>query len=409
MTDQTARVAPPSGAPAPDVPAPDVPAPDVPALDVVALTRALVAVDSTNPGGDEPAALAVLADLFSSRGLSPEVDRYRDGHANLVVRVPFGPGPTLMLNSHIDVVPAGGGWAHDPFTPVVADGRLYGRGSADAKGSLAAMAVALLELVDSGAALSGTVVFTAVGDEEGGSTGARHLITSLRPDACVVGEPTGLQLLSAHKGSVRPVIEVRGVPAHAATPHLGANAVEGAAELVLELRRLAVELLDRDHELTGGPTMTTVFVSGGEAPNAVPERCRITLDRRLVPGEDDAGALAEVQAVLDRFNAGHPRLSAAVVECAPSTGGPSETPRDHPFVAAAVAGMAAAGERTDLGGLVVNCDMTTFRAAGVPTVIVGPGTLEVMHAIDEHVPVEQLHRAVAVHRAIVESYLAGAR
>ncbi|SDE68875.1 M20 family metallopeptidase [Auraticoccus monumenti] len=403
MTDQNTRDVPRTDSP---LTVPPLGAAD---LDVVALTSSLVAVDSTNPGGDEAGALAVLADLFASRGLAPEIDRYRDGHANLVVRVPFGPGPTLMLNSHIDVVPAGDGWRHAPFTPVVADGRLHGRGSADAKGSLAAMAVALLGLVDSAAPLAGTVVFTAVGDEEGGSTGARHLISSLRPDACVVGEPTGLQLLSAHKGSVRPVIEVRGVPAHAATPHLGANAIEGAAELVVELRRLAAGLLERDHALTGGPTMTTVLVSGGEAPNAVPERCRLTLDRRLVPGEDDGGALAEVQVVLDRFNAAHGRLSATIVECAPSTGGPSETPRTDPFVAAAVAGMAAAGERTDLGGLVVNCDMTTFRSAGVPTVIVGPGTLEVMHAIDEHVPVEQLYRAVVVHRAIIESYLGGAR
>ncbi|RCK69260.1 M20 family peptidase [Desertihabitans brevis] len=379
------------------------------ALDVVALTQQLVAVDSTNPGGDEVAALDVLGGWFAARGLQVEVDRYRDGHANLVVPVDFGPGPTLMLNSHIDVVPAGSGWRQPPFAPSVVDGRLYGRGSADAKGSLAAMAVALLQLVEERAELDGTVVFTAVGDEEAGSTGARHLVQGLHPDACVVGEPTGLQLLSAHKGSVRPVVEVRGVPAHAATPHQGVNAVEGAALLLGRLRRLSEQLLERNHPLTGGPTMTPVLIDGGEAPNAVPERCRITLDRRLVPGESDADALAEVQQVLDSFTAEHPRWQASVVACAPSTGGPSETPRDHPFVATALAAMESVGERTDLGGLVVNCDMTTFRAADIPTVVVGPGTLAVMHAIDEHVEVDQLQRAVAVHRAIIEHYLGSGR
>ena len=376
------------------------------APDVVELLCDLVAVDTTNPTGDERAGVEVLASYFDALGIEVTIDPFAAGHTNLTARARFGAGPTLMLNSHIDVVPAGEGWSSPPFLPAHRDGRIYGRGAADAKGSLAAMAVALAELWRAEVPLAGTVLFTAVGDEEVGSTGARHLVCDTTADACIVGEPTGLQLLAAHKGSVRPVIEVRGLPAHAATPHRGVNAIEGAGLLLQRLATLAEEVGSRHHPLTGGPTLTPVLVQGGEAPNAVPERCRITLDRRLVPGETAEAALAEVSAVLTDFNAAHAPLVAAIVACAPSTGGPSQTSPDEPFVASAVGSLAAVGERSDLGGLVVNCDMTTFRSAGIPTVILGPGTLEVMHAIDEFVEVAELRRAVAIYRRIIADYLA---
>lgn len=374
-------------------------------LDVVELLNRLVSVDTTNPGGDEIAALTVLARLFEDRGLEVVIDEYRPGNANLMATARFGDGPTIMLNSHIDVVPAGGGWATPPFEPQLRDGRLYGRGAADAKGSLAAMAIALLRILDSPAGLSGTVVFTAVGDEEVGSTGARHLITTVAPDACIVGEPTDLRLLTAHKGSVRPIIEVLGVAAHAATPHNGVNAIVGAAEVLRLMGDLAVEIARRDHPLTGGPTLTPVLIDGGEAPNAVPERCLITFDRRLVPGERAEDALAEVEAVLAVFNARHPELRAAIAECAPSTGGPSETSASDPFVMACQRAMSAVGEEPRLAGLVVNCDMTTFRAAGIPTLILGPGTLEVMHTRDEFVEVSQLRRSVDAYTAVLVELL----
>lgn len=373
--------------------------------DVVALLEDLVRIDTTNPGGDELGALAILADLFTSRGLEVTIDEYRPGNANLMATARFGEGPIVLLNSHIDVVPAGTGWSTDPFDPVIRNGRVYGRGVADAKGSLAAMAIALLSLLDEPARLSGTVIFTAVGDEEVGSTGARMLVQKISPDCCIVGEPTDLRLLTAHKGSVRPVIEILGVAAHAATPQNGENAIEGATEVVGMLNELARELAGRDHPLTGGPTLTPVLIEGGQAPNAVPERALVTFDRRLIPGETAEQALAEIAAVLCEFNTHNTRLSATIFECAPSTGGPSETPADDPFVQASQLAMTQIGEESELSGLVVNCDMTTFRSAGIPTLVLGPGTLEVMHAKDESVEIEQLHRAVAAYRAIMNGLL----
>lgn len=374
--------------------------------DVAALLSELVSVDTTNPGGSEAKAAELLGETLNHGGFDVEIDELEPGRANLVARAGFGSsGPTVMLNSHLDVVPAGPGWSSPPFAATERDGRLYGRGSADAKGSLAAMAVAALNLLADDARLSGTLVLTAVADEEVGSTGARRLLVDHRPDAAIVGEPTGGQLFTAHKGSVRPVIEITGRAAHAATPQKGANAVVGLGPLLELIDTYARVLSARGHSLVGSPTVTPVLVEGGEAPNSVPERCRVTLDRRLVPGESGADAQREVEELLAQFNAGHAPLRAHILELAPTTGGPSETPKDHPFVVSCQRGLVRAGMSPHLGGLTVNCDMTHFRAADIPCVVMGPGRADVMHTVDEYVGLDDLARGVRCYDAVVRELL----
>jgi acetylornithine deacetylase/succinyl-diaminopimelate desuccinylase-like protein len=376
--------------------------------DVVDLLRELVAVDTTNPGGNEGDAAQLLADLFTQHGLDPVIDRFAADHVNLTAAASFGEGgPTVVLNSHLDVVPAVGDWTTPAFAPQIRDGRMYGRGSADAKGSLAPMAVALLRLLrdENAGNLRGTVIYTAVGDEEVGSRGARHLLTELGADGAIIGEPTSLRLLSAHKGSVRPIIELTGKSAHAAAPAKGVNAINASGPLLAMLESHGVELSERQHPLTGSPTLTPVLISGGEAPNAVPASCRITVDRRLVPGETAESALAEIEALLAKFNADNAPVTAVIAECAPSTGGPSQTSDTDPFVMSCQRALDGIGADSALGGLIVNCDMTHFRAAGIPTVVIGPGELEVMHVPDESVDIDELHRAVDVYEAILRKVL----
>ncbi|HVW43446.1 MAG TPA: M20/M25/M40 family metallo-hydrolase, partial [Amycolatopsis sp.] len=203
-----------------------------------------------------------------------------------------------------------------------------------------------------------------------------------------------------HKGSVRPVIEVVGVAAHAATPQFGVNAVNAAAVVLRRLEDYSAALAGRVHPLLGAATCTPVLIEGGEAPNAVPERCRITLDRRLLPDEPAESVLAAIDEILAAYNESG-LGKASIVDCAPSTGGPSETPAEHPFVVACRHALAAHGANDTLGGLTVNCDMTHFRAAGVPALVCGPGRLEVMHAVDEHVVLDELVESVGLYRAML--------
>lgn len=376
----------------------------------VDLLRRLVRTDTVNPPGGEIAAARLLAEWVAGQPWSAQcaIDEYAPGRANLVVTKHFGrAGPTLMLNTHLDVVPIGSGWTRDPLGGDVADGALWGRGAADAKGALAAMAVAFGQVVRRSDDLAGSLVLTAVADEEDGSAGARRLVEQCAADAVLVGEPTQLRLMTAHKGSVRPVIEIRGLASHAAQPQHGRNAIVAAAAFVEALSSYAADLRPRAHPLVGAPTAVPVLIDGGEAPNTVAERVRITIDRRMVPGEDRDSVIAEFHGLIAAFTANHSGFAAEIVDLAPSTGGPSETPLSEAFVRACQKALLTQGLDPQPDGLVVNCDMTHFRAKGIPTVVCGPGRPEVMHSADEHLELHALHEAIELYTAIAREVLTG--
>lgn len=377
-----------------------------PAIDVAALLQSLVQVNTVNPPGNELEGARVLAAWLADHGIPSDIDQFLPGRANLVACVEGrAHGPSLMLNTHLDVVPPGAAWSRDPLAGTVENGRLYGRGAADSKGSLAAMAVALVAAKNADVVVRGRLVLAAVADEEIGSAGTRRLLERMSPDAVIVGEPTGLRLVTAHKGSLRPVVEVRGRTSHAAQPERGLSAVEATADLLRFLRDYIRKLGDRVHPLVGPPTLTAVMINGGEAPNMVPERCRVTFDRRLVPGEREEEALAEFEKLLAEFERGRAGLQVKVVDRAPSTGGPSETPVTHPFVEACRRALRRLGLPDDPAGLVVNCDMTHFRAANVPAVVYGPGHPSVMHVADEYVELAELRAAVEAYTAMAAEVL----
>lgn len=366
----------------------------------------LVAIDTANPPGSETEAARRLSDELAICGCEVRVDELAPGRANVVGVLRNGEGPTLAFNSHIDVVPAGEGWSFDPLALTEAGGRLHGRGACDAKGPIAAMVEAVAMLAADRTAWRGTVIAAFVSDEEVGSVGARSYVEEAPPiDYVVVGEPTGNAPVIAHKGSLRPIVRVEGRSAHSGTPDLGVNAILGAGRLLDRVSRLHRALAARRHPLVGAASLTVTRISGGVADNIVPDSCVMMLDRRLIPGETEADAVAEIEAMLQAA-AEEDGVTAAIAGFQSTTGGASETPADHPLVAAALAASAANGVADPQpGGFGGGCDLVHFRGIGAAGVVVGPGDLAVAHKPDEFVPEAELFAAARIYRDIALAML----
>ncbi len=317
------------------------------------------------------------------------------------------PGRRLVLCGHTDTVPLNAGDSGVGFAGEVRDGRLHGRGAVDMKGAVAAMAAAMAALAQSGALAAGAVTLAAVVDEEMESLGAERLVQAgLAADGAIVGEPTGNRLALGHKGLEWLEITFTGRAAHGGTPAAGVNAIVAAARFVeLVERELVPALAARTHPLLGPPTLNFGTVAGGDQPSTVAASCRLAADRRLVPGEDYATAVAELAALLSRVEVAMPGLATVIARVA---GGmatldhvPLVTPADHPVARACGAAcelvLGEAGEPTAFSAWTDGALLAGF--AGVPTVILGPGDLALAHTPRESVLLSEIRDAARIYAA----------
>ncbi len=270
-------------------PAADAAAAAVDVDEILEVARALIAAPSENPGGTEDAAAAVAADVLSELGAEPDIVRGGAGRPSVVARIGASDGPSLAWNGHLDTVPAGSPdtWSCPPFEGRVEGGRLVGRGAVDMKGAVAAALGAAAAIRRAGGELHGSLVFHLVADEElAGIHGTKELLDAglLQQDAAIIGEPSDLQLGLAQRGGAWLTATAFGKAVHGSQPHLGVNAITSMARLLL---RLPECLPDLEHPLAGRPTVNAAIIAGGNAPNVVPDRCSIDIDRRVIPGETD--------------------------------------------------------------------------------------------------------------------------
>jgi len=304
---------------------------------------------------------------------------------------------TILLAPHLDTVGADG----TKFIPQRKNGRLYGRGACDTKGSVAAMLSALCELANSKSRpLETEIVFAGLVDEEHAQAGSRALVgqaSSLSPffqkardrqDACptlaIVGEPTRLQVVTAHKGSLWLELETHGKAAHGATPQFGKNAIHEMARIVDLLETdYAARLRKRKHPLLGTATVNVGTISGGAQPNIVPDRCTISVDRRTLPGETGAGVQRELAAFLRAR-----KLSAKISSAKLAPALPLETNHNLPLVRQF---MHCAGQTKPLG-IHFFCDAAVLSAGGIPSVVFGPGDAAQAHTADEWISLAELER-----------------
>lgn len=363
------------------------------------LCRDLVRIPS--PSGEEGPIAAFVADRMAALGFQVERDPLgtvlgrREGHA---------PGPVLLLDAHLDTVPPGdqGGWRHGPHAADIAEGRLWGRGSADTKGSLAAMLCAAASL--SREAFRGTLLVSAsVGEEDLTAAALGSLLDRHRPDLVIVGEPTELRLGVAQKGRAGLVVEAAGRTAHTSRPELGLNAVYTMLEAIARIRALPLPM---DPEL--GPSVCELIEIASEprpSPGMVPDHCAARFALRLLPGE---GA----ESILERYSAALQGLEGITLRLAELS---RRTHTGHVLAMPEfIPGWRCADDRlkdrllTVLGTAPFAAPYTTNASAaaarGIPTFLLGPGSIEQAHTADEWIALDQLEGAVEAYRRLAGAF-----
>src|ERR1700674_1722603 len=282
--------------------------------DLQQLLSQVVAIGSVNPdlvatGSGESNIADFVASWLGGHGLSVEVVEPVPGRKSVIgVLAGSGGGTSLMLNAHMDTVGAGG--MLNPFVPAVKDGRIYGRGAYDMKGSLAAIMLVARESRKLG--LKGDLIIAAVADEEVASLGTSAVLQRREADAAIVTEPTELRLCLAHKGFAWLEVETVGVAAHGSRPDLGVDAVAGMGRILTGVAHLDRRLRNgRGHPLLGRGSIHASLIAGGQEWSTYPARCVVKLERRTIPGEDGAGALREVEDLIAAACAEDPQLKAS--------------------------------------------------------------------------------------------------
>ena len=374
---------------------------------LVARLADLVAINSVNAslagGPGEQAMADYVSQAARAMGADVELHEIEPGRPNLLARLDRGRSRTLMFECHLDTV--GLAPMPDALNPRVEGGRLYGRGSADPKGSLAAM-LSVLESAAADPAFPVNLWLAGSMDEEITMRGSRAL-AERRPavDAVIVGEPTNLQPIVAHKGVLRWRVRTAGVAAHSATPERGRNAIFDMQTVIGALRAGIEPGLARSmHPRLGRATWSVGVIEGGEAVNVVPDACQIDCDRRLLPGEDPAAVLAEVDRALDQLREADAGLR--VERESPYVHvPPMETDADEPVVRATVRALERAGCDPTLAAVAYATDASMLASiGGLPAVVLGPGDIAQAHTNNEWIELAELEAAVGVYRGICEAF-----
>jgi acetylornithine deacetylase/succinyl-diaminopimelate desuccinylase-like protein len=382
------------------------------------LLAELIALPSVNPAflparhpmAGEKRVADFLASVAARAGLEVEFQKVLPGRSNVIAR--FLPRNkirrTILLAPHLDTIGADGA----RYIPRRKNGRLHGRGACDTKGSVAAMLAALCELANAKSRpLETEIVFAGLVDEEHAQAGSRALVAqasclqptgrghsqsvvaepgrrdacaTMRADLAIVGEPTRLQVVTAHKGNLWLQLETRGKAAHGATPQFGQNAVHEMARIVDMLETdYAARLRKRRHPLLGTATVNVGTICGGTQPNIVPDRCAITIDRRTLPGETETSVRREIAALLRAKKLPAKIFSTKLAPCLPL-----ETSPKLPLVRLFLRSVGQARP----AGVDFFCDAAVLSRGGIPSVVFGPGDIAQAHTADEWISLDSLER-----------------
>ncbi len=376
-----------------------------PAIDEPALrdlVRELVTTPSDTPDG-EIAAASVVERFLHAHGIATRRQTVDQFGVNLIAEIPAtGQEPGLLFNGHLDVVPPTAGMPYPPFAGTVVQEVMWGRGTVDMKGGLAAMAVALAALQTSGQPLRRPLLLAAVASEEKGNRGTHTLVQAgVRARWAVVGEATALDVIIAHKGVERYQVIVEGNAAHESTPERGTNAIILAAHLIAALdEELFRQPGGPTHPLLGQATYNIGTIQGGTSRNTVPDRCAFQMAKRWLPGDSPEAIRTEIDAVVTRTQPSGHVVIRREPEFEEIPHPPLEVPPDHPLVIALGAAVTrVTGRPPALLGMAGFTDAALLAGAGIPAVICGPGNMALAHTDVESIALAEVAQAARVYAA----------
>ena len=365
--------------------------------------RKLIGAETTVDRGELAAAEIVSAE-FGRSGIDCRIDSWGQNRANLIAQIKSaGHRSGLLFACHLDVVgPGEASWRNPPFAGVESGGRIYGRGSADMKGGIAAIVTAIRELSESGVKLEGDIIFFAAAGEETDSCGAKRFISNFGGNwpeiaGVVIPEPTDFEVVTAHRGMLWLKVTTEGKAAHGSTPELGINAIASMKALLDELDNYKIRV--EPHKLLGGCSMSVNTIAGGKAINVVPDECSVGMDIRTLPGQNCQDIISDFEKIFAKLKQKNPQFEAEV--CVVREVGALETDPHCDFVkdfcsAVGISENKAVGFTTD---------GPHFAPLGVPVVIFGPGKSEVCHKPDEYIDIADVEKAVEYYKHIILRFL----
>jgi succinyl-diaminopimelate desuccinylase len=360
--------------------------------ETLTLLQEMIRMPTINPPADTRVCADFIASIFQREGIEAMVIEPAPLKRNVLACLKGSqPGRALHFNGHIDVAPVGEDWPVDPFAGLYREGEIWGRGTCDMKSGIAGMIVALLAIHRSGIPFAGEIVFAGVADEESGSeNGTQYLLKQgmVAPDMAICSEPTDMAVELGNRGQMSIDITVAGRSSHAGRPHLGVNAIHFAAEVIQALKQMPVDQLRNDLFEVPTSSLSVTMIRGGLAEDTIPDRCYLTLDRRLLPSETFDSAASSIRQVVD----GLKKPEGINLQCeVRGNFPPCLTSLESPVVQSLIRSYTSLLESSPrIRGKSAATDASHLVAAGIPTVLFGPGNSAFSHTAQERVPLERV-------------------
>ncbi len=376
--------------------------------EALALLEKLVSFPSTE--GNEFEVGEFIYEYTKSLGMKARKQLVEENRYNVSAtgEVGNGKGKTIVLNGHMDVVPAADGWDTDPYTLTVIGDKAYGRGATDDKGCMTGLLMGAKRVMENPDGLNGKIVFTAVVDEETYSKGARKLVEDpeVMGDYGIVSEPSMCGIGIGHNGSIRPVIVIHGRTAHSSTPELGISSVRVAAYISGLVDEIQKELHEIKHPFGVSPSISITLLKAGVKENVLPDWAELVIDRRMVPGEQEEDQIRCFEEICRKAEEAFPGAKVEIDRYLVTTGPASESKPDSEIVQKAYrACERVTGVKQEPFGLTCNTDMNHFVRKGIPCVIIGPEIISICHKPNEYVRLAELEKDCDVVEAVIRELL----